>query len=367
MRLISIGVQNFRSLKDVRLENCGAFNVFVGKNNAGKSNILAAIHMFFTILNAGEAVRALRRFGEKKDFCNNDISSEIRINAIFSLKSAEYNDLRASIIKEKPQVQTAMEALPVNCSLLVEMVIFQNPSRFGYVSKIYLKECGNKDHKGWPLLEIPESAAHELLQTLTTLQQAKVDKEIFGKLLGTCDRGEWERLKPSAPQLRTLPYGLRKHIQEANRPDLYARVQTILSDSASFEEFRSAVQDHLASLDELESQSKAAQLSHPLRSFSGEERRLPNYAKSLLESMAKIKILYLTERRKEIGADEAQKILTLKTRRGGEKTLKNIKDTVSELLGVKLDAFSAEEEAGEGRAELDVDDYLAEMNGSGIR
>lgn len=49
MKLVQlVEVRNFRSIKDVRLENLGNFSAFVGLNNSGKSNFLRALNSFFT-------------------------------------------------------------------------------------------------------------------------------------------------------------------------------------------------------------------------------------------------------------------------------------------------------------------------------
>lgn len=43
--LKAIHIQHFKGLKDVLIPDCGGINIFVGKNNAGKSSILHAIDM----------------------------------------------------------------------------------------------------------------------------------------------------------------------------------------------------------------------------------------------------------------------------------------------------------------------------------
>ncbi len=48
MKVISgVTIQQFRSLKELRLDDFGDFTVFAGLNNAGKSNILKALNLFF--------------------------------------------------------------------------------------------------------------------------------------------------------------------------------------------------------------------------------------------------------------------------------------------------------------------------------
>jgi putative ATP-dependent endonuclease of OLD family len=82
-----------------------------------------------------------------------------------------------------------------------------------------------------------------------------------------------------------------------------------------------------------------------------------------------MKVLYLRERRKLIGKEEADRLLSLKVTRGGPEVLQNIQETVSALLGVQIDAFQSDSPSrrGEPIAEMDVDNFLVEVNGSGIR
>lgn len=111
----------------------------------------------------------------------------------------------------------------------------------------------------------------------------------------------------------------------------------------------------------------------PLRSrintFAGEESAVPEYVRNLLCRLSAMKVLHLTERREQIGKKEAERLLSLKVRRGGTEILHNIQETVSALLGVQIDAFqsSSVSRVGETSAEMDVDNFLVEVNGSGIR
>lgn len=45
MQIRAFEIQNFKGLKQVRLENCGPINAIVGKNNSGKSSVLHAVDM----------------------------------------------------------------------------------------------------------------------------------------------------------------------------------------------------------------------------------------------------------------------------------------------------------------------------------
>ena len=47
MKLVEFRVKNFRGIEEISLSDLGNFNIFVGKNNSGKSTIMDAIQFFF--------------------------------------------------------------------------------------------------------------------------------------------------------------------------------------------------------------------------------------------------------------------------------------------------------------------------------
>jgi AAA15 family ATPase/GTPase len=53
MKLTSIQINNFKGLKDIHIEGCSDVNVFVGKNNSGKSSILHAIEIACLAISSG--------------------------------------------------------------------------------------------------------------------------------------------------------------------------------------------------------------------------------------------------------------------------------------------------------------------------
>jgi len=82
-----------------------------------------------------------------------------------------------------------------------------------------------------------------------------------------------------------------------------------------------------------------------------------------------VPLLHLKETREQIGREEAEALLSLKITRGGPEQLSNIQRTVRSLLGVEVDAFQSEEiRRGPGRsAEMDIDRFLVDANGAGVR
>ena len=52
MEIESFAIKNYKSIKDFKMDNLNPVNVFFGKNNVGKSNILRGLHLaFYTLKN----------------------------------------------------------------------------------------------------------------------------------------------------------------------------------------------------------------------------------------------------------------------------------------------------------------------------
>ena len=54
MKIEAFTIKNYRSIKELKIENLNPVNVFFGKNNVGKSNILRGLHLAFFCLKSGE-------------------------------------------------------------------------------------------------------------------------------------------------------------------------------------------------------------------------------------------------------------------------------------------------------------------------
>jgi predicted ATP-dependent endonuclease of OLD family len=93
MKLEAVNIKNFRSIQEVTLEECGGFNVIVGKNNAGKSNILRAIDIFFKSLKRGEILVLNPNIGKSIDFHQQLVETPIEITMSFQLSLHERNNL----------------------------------------------------------------------------------------------------------------------------------------------------------------------------------------------------------------------------------------------------------------------------------
>ena len=272
------------------------------------------------------------------------------------------------IREERPEIRTALDAIPHELALYVRMSILPPPRPYSFVQELSLSTF-SENPQTWSLLQVgPESAA-EIHKNYRDSQVAQREQESLTRLLGRFDIDDWRRARRE-----NEPYMLRAIMDASGvSAEIIASVRAMLEASESFAEFQTALRTRLGKLEEETRLIAEKRLTAPVQTFSGVEDRIPEYIKDLIQYIGRIKILYLREQRPQIGGEEAQKILNLKTRRGGSETLTRIQKVVAQLLGVRVDAFSADvrprlgERFPTNAAELDVDDFLVELNGSGIR
>jgi hypothetical protein len=104
---------------------------------------------------------------------------------------------------------------------------------------------------------------------------------------------------------------------------------------------------------------------NPISVFAGDTKTQPAYIEWLMRTLGAVDIIHFREEKKKIGTEEATLFVRMKVRRGGPEQLNAIQQTIRELLGVHVDAFQPDDR--EGRPEMDVDQFLADANGAGIR
>jgi hypothetical protein len=108
------------------------------------------------------------------------------------------------------------------------------------------------------------------------------------------------------------------------------------------------------------------ELRNAMSAFAGDIKTQPAYIEWLMKSMGALKVIYFHEEKPKIGTEEANIFVRMKVRRGGPEQLNAVQQTIRELLGVHVDAFQPDDREGR-QPEMDVDQFLVEANGAGIR
>jgi predicted ATP-dependent endonuclease of OLD family len=377
MKLEAVHIQSFRSIQDVTLENCGGFNVIVGKNNAGQSNILLSINAFFKCLNKGEPIILTPPIGKSIDHHANLLEEPIKISMLFQLSLAERDNLVQDIVSESPQVKNAIDGIDPDLRLAVTLEINTSIKAFAYVKKMVLCKAGVPISKKTivpTILEINVEAAEELVNKAKRVQELEDEAEqiqqIASEFFRRMDEDDWKRVKSqSFPEQLLFSLLPSRVVRNRSSSSLLSRIQAIIKSSESKGAFQEAASSMRDSMIKEAASLQSEPIRHRIGSFSGQETSVPVYALNLIKRVGEMNVLYLTERREQIGKREAAQLLDLKVTRGGPEKLRAIQETVSALLGVEIDAFRAGTAslAEEPEAELDVDQFLVQVNGAGIR
>lgn len=380
MKLEAVNIQSFRSIQEVTLGDCGGFNTIVGKNNAGKSSILLAINAFFKSLNKGEPIVLDPPIGKSIDHHANLLEVSIKITMFFQLSLAERDNLIQDIVSESPQVKNSVGGIEPELRLAMTLTVTTSPETFAYVQRIVLCKPNSsmtlQEEIVHTILEINTEAAKELVDKAKRAQELENEVKqlqiIVSDRFKRLDEDDWKRLKanPSSFAERYI-FSLPIRPIRGLRPSssLLKKLEGLIQSTESRSDFLDAASSLADSMQKETASLRLEPIRHRIDSFSGQETSVPVYAINLIKRIGEMNVLYLTERREPIGKREAAQLLDLKVTRGGPEKLRAIQETVSALLGVEIDAFRAGVTTlGEDpEAELDVDQFLIQVNGAGIR
>ena len=375
MKVEDIWISNFRSVASCELGSCNGFNVLIGKNNSGKSNILSAIHAFFQVVGDGDIVSLDPPIGKDIDFHKKNVEARAEVALIFALSEAERSELMAGIIEDYPQMTNVVHTFDPELRLNVRIGFDPSPNAYACVNRISLvsiNEYGEPNLDSEKIiLDVDLNAALRLYERYRQYQHDDGVINALQQYLTLIDREDWARMRrdlnENVSALRRF-HGLSARVPP--EPDAQRLTESMLRDSTTYEEFRDALQSQANTLTRYAGNSDKHDLDQEsVRTFSGRESTIPGHVLRILQRLSEVKVLYVTDDRRPIGRDEAQRLLSLKMQRGGPEHLKRIQDIVLALLGVKIDAFSGGQMTRGGglSAELDVDDFIVEVNGSGIK
>ena len=371
MRIVRLEVQGLRSIASASLEDCGDFNVLIGQNNAGKSNLLAGLDLAMGVLAHGVLATHSSPLVRDVDFHDRRTATPVRLAVTLRPEAQFLSGLLAQVGEDFPQVRNAVPADGEFDLLRVQTVYELLPTALAYIESVRLGKEGEEGAAGPILLEVPRAAAVEVAARLQRLGEAGRDLTILKRFLETSDVDDLARLRerrvPTPTMLRELSSERENEIRRA------------VLRSEDGESARASIRDTVGALEAVVADADDP-LSENIGTFAGYVNRSPSYVEALLQRLSEVRLLHLADRRQQIGADEAQKLLQLKVSRDGGAVLRTIQDTVNTLLGVEIDAFQGQRaEASrdalrrlarlpaEPVAELDVDKFLVQANGSGIR
>lgn len=368
MRLQTLRVTGFRSISAASLEECGNLNVLIGKNNSGKSNILTAVKFFFDFFKPEGNVATISPSVRKvTDLHERALDRAVSITGSLSLSSGEMDFLKESIATEAPQVRNALFSSERGSEITIRLTFLQHPVAVGYVSSIVFGPDITENSS--IIFAMESDSAVDVARRLHRSTVAFGEIDAIESLSQRLDSEYWPRTGPSTERPGAISPMIRRVIEQIGNhtPEL----TRIVRGSSSYGEFQRICQGRIQELQAKISEITSTGIEHPVSTFSGDATEIPEYVGTLVRKISELGVHHLSELRKPIGQEEAARILRLKTSRGQGEVLRGLQSVVSGLLGVQIDAFSSDDQQsrrGLGvAAELDVDEFLVQVNGSGIR
>jgi AAA15 family ATPase/GTPase len=97
MKIKSFTIKNYRSIKELKIDNLNPVNVFFGKNNVGKSNILRGLHLAFYCIKDDQLFLPDTTFFSRNIYRPIEVIVDLIIEDGFCDKERIINDIRKGI------------------------------------------------------------------------------------------------------------------------------------------------------------------------------------------------------------------------------------------------------------------------------
>lgn len=364
MRLSSIEIEGFRSIERASLEQCGSLNVLIGRNNTGKSNILTSIKLFFDFFKSATLVATSQPpITDATYWRGENGNSAITITARLELGHAEMTQIISAISTETPQMRNALDRFADSTAIECQVIFRKESETIAYVNSMRFADW--PDDQASIIFSMKYSAAEEVAKRDAMVRNLQGTKAAVDRVSQAIEADDWPSLKErlSGPGGRVPIRGILSE-QDAKL------ARKFLRETESYEEFSDQVSTHTADLQEQLATLAATENAVKFDIFSGESALIPKYMSIIMGMISEFKVHHLAEYRNQIGTDEAARILRLKTVKGQAGVLTTLQSRVAELLGVQIDAFESQVAGAatwRAPAILDVDDFVIQANGSGIR
>ncbi|WP_157729306.1 ATP-dependent nuclease [Tumebacillus algifaecis] len=345
IKIESLQIENFRSIRSIRLENLSDVNIFIGKNNAGKSNILRAINCFTNAIHL-EVAYSTGIFTIEDINLNNDIS----IIGIIRVRNHK--------------ILICVRSLIINgevLCLILPFRLFENNSQFDFGGLIV------------KMNDTVEEYAKVITRVVHSYRRLNSHNEIMYELKEDMTKILNKGLK--VPPYEAIDY-IEKNFQFSQRTFGSIRQHQFATDNIEEElvfflnreiEGRKAAIDRNTKMllsygeDVLKfwtvnyySQNRAS----VGRDFIWEKGRI-----TMRPLVTSGNVLYQNEIKSELDEKDVSALFTLKNRKEHHQRWENIKKAAKKVLDIELDVFWNEEQV----PTIDVDKKWVNLNGTGIR
>jgi putative ATP-dependent endonuclease of OLD family len=210
MLLKNIKITGLRSIKAAEMLGCGGLNVLIGKNNAGKSNLLSAIIGFFNIFAGGDILDLRPIFSQDVDYFDRDTSRPIEIACCFAIGPAQTADIVSVISRDYPPVRNVVAALSESRYLKATVKYFYTPSPFALLTTIALNSSSDlpEDSTDTIVYRVTDAVAPQLEERFRQASKKKTDNADYRRALTVLDPDVYAvaRRDTLADRPRSMPF-----------------------------------------------------------------------------------------------------------------------------------------------------------------
>ena len=277
----ALHIRRFRSVERASLINCGSLNVLIGKNNAGKSNVLQALALAFEHLRGGEIAVPWRPPRPVDEFWDRDTRTAIQVGLEMSLPNDINIELRQRLGALHKEVSKSVEGLggEEKISFIVSGHV-KPKGAFLFVSQIAL---GSVDatgdvltSSGQRLLAVPDTVAEEMWrfhQDSTVLQDDIESLESIRR-----SQRQLSAVVASDPERADMRnYYVRDFLEPfSGRPETHEEISALLRTAKSVQEVSSGLDDIAAKIRSKIASIQAQNTEGELTTYGGQARRPPD-------------------------------------------------------------------------------------------
>jgi len=283
----SVQIRRFRSIASSGLEKCGALNILIGKNNAGKSNALSAIELTLLHLARGRVAGnwpASRR--PKGEFNDSDDSTPLRIGIEFDLPTVINDEIRTRLTKEAPHLERSIEQIKQHDTIVFILAgSIDEGDGFVFVEQIAVGKltCKGEDlaiENGIRLLSVTRSVARELFLNIKAAQVLTTDIEALRELSAQRRFPYDFILQQSKDRRATM---LREYLGQAIRMELIRQLGPRFASAETPGDIENSVNQLIAETRDKMLIIEKRETEGAISAFAGDTKTPPAYAEWLIE------------------------------------------------------------------------------------
>ena len=355
MQIESLHIRHYRNIKQACISQLGQYNVFIGKNNAGKST---ALHALFVAISAvtPEFVKRLKISSPIEDeFTNREIDSTIKFGLEIRLTPQETEGLIDTFQREQgqeisPTIRSALDGERFS----VIVVYFETGGYFvSYVRDVSLGEVRSNgsdlETSGEKLFELSLDTARRIFANRVEF----ADAEALAKAATYAFEHRSDAINNQQQFFSYLRASFGRSAEDKIR-EIWGQTGNINSFGNETTKVRDSCSAKMRSVNY---QRDQLLVSPGFELYSSVVQRL-------LGAFAKLQVKVFGERKQVISQADAEYLLKLKNSRQNKKRWQAVRDVAKALLDVDLDAFGNSEEK---TAEIELGEFLPDATGAGIR